>query len=122
MRLGIGVEAVERGLDERREEVLAHPRNAGELGPVGDLVERKPEPELARREAEPLLQREHVGAHVVDDVLVVGVFVLDDQEVVLAEHAARHPAQQGADLGPGHSPGHAGRAGSCATSARRACR
>ena len=54
------------------EEVLAHPRHAGELGAVGHLVEREPQPELARREGEALLEGEHVRADVVDEVLVVG--------------------------------------------------
>ena len=65
-----------------------HPRHAGELGPVGDLVQREPQPELAGREGEALLEREDVGPDVVDEVLVVGVLVLDDEQVVLAEHPA----------------------------------
>ena len=48
--LRIGVDRLERLLDEP-EVVLAQPRHAGELRPVGDLVEREPEPELLGREA-----------------------------------------------------------------------
>ena len=68
--LGVGIDRVEHLLDQA-EEVRAHPRDAGELGPVGDLVQRQPQPELARREGEPLLERQHVGPDVVDEVLVV---------------------------------------------------
>ena len=35
-------------LCDQREEVLAHPRHAGELGAVRDLVDRDPQPEVAR--------------------------------------------------------------------------
>jgi hypothetical protein len=104
---GIGVEGVEAGLDER-EEVGPHPRNAGELGPVGDLVQGDPEPELTRREGVALLEREDVRPHVVDDVLVVGVLVLDDQQVVLAEDPGGHPSEEGAHLGAGHRTTHGG--------------
>ena len=48
---------------------------------------------------------EDVGPDVVHDVLVVGVLVLDDQQVVLAEHPARHPAEHHADLGAGEPAG-----------------
>ncbi len=41
------------------------------------------------------------GPDVVDDVLVLGVLLLDDQQVVLAEDPGRHPAEQHAQLGPG---------------------
>ena len=84
------------------------PGHAGELGPVGDLVQGQPQPELTGREPEVLLQGEDVGAHVVDDVLVLGVLVLDDEHVVLAEHPCRHPAQQGTDLGAGEGPADGG--------------
>ena len=69
--LRVGVDGVERLLDEA-EVVLAEPRHAGELRPVGDLVQRQPQPELLRREGEPLLEGEHVRADVVHEVLVVG--------------------------------------------------
>ena len=42
--------------------MLAQPRDAGELRPVGDLVQRQPEPELLGREREALLEGEHVRA------------------------------------------------------------
>ena len=64
------VDGVER-LAHEVEVVLAQPGHAGELGPVGDLVEGQPQPELARREGEALLEGEHVGPDVVHDVLVV---------------------------------------------------
>ena len=86
------------------EEVLAHPGHAGELRPVGHLVERQPQPELAGRERRTASPAPDVGADVVDDVLVLGAVVLDQQQVVLAEHPGRHPAQQRADLGAGDRP------------------
>ena len=95
--LGIGVDRVE-GLAHQPEEVLAQPRNPGELRPVRDLVQREPQPELFGREAMLLLERHHVGPDVVHDVLIFGILVFDDQQVVLAEHAARHPAEQNPDL------------------------
>ena len=85
--------------------MLAHPRDAGELRPVGDLVQGQPQPELAGREGEALLEGEDVGPDVVDEVLLLGVLVLDDEQVVLAEHPARHPAEQDADLGAGDAAG-----------------
>ena len=103
--LRVGVDRVD-GLAHQAEEVLAHPRDAGELGPVGDLVQRQPEPELPRREGEALLEGEDVRADVVHDVLVVGASSFDDQQVVLAEHPGRHPAEQHAHLGAGHPAGH----------------
>ena len=51
---------------------------------MGDLVERKPQPELARRKCEHLLERKHVGPYVIDEILIVRILFLDDQEVVLA--------------------------------------
>ena len=105
--LRIGVERADGGLDQA-EEVLTHPWDAGELRPVGDLVEREPVAELTGWEAEALLQAQDVGAHVVDDVLLVGVLVFDDQEVVLAEHPARHPPEDHAHLGTGDAAGHRG--------------
>ena len=69
--LRVGIDRIEHLLDET-EEMRTHPRNAGELGPVGHLVQREPQPELARREGVQLLERQDVRADVVDDVLVVG--------------------------------------------------
>jgi hypothetical protein len=97
--LGVGVDRSERLLDER-EEVLAHPPHAGELGAVGHLMEREPQTELTRWECKALLEREHVRADVVDEVLVSGA-VLDHQKVVLPEHSGRHPSEQRADLDAG---------------------
>ena len=57
----------ERALDQRQV-VGLHPGHAGELRPVGDLVDRDPEPEVAGPEREALLQREDVAADVVDGV------------------------------------------------------
>jgi hypothetical protein len=105
--LRVGVDGID-GLADQTEEVLAHPRDAGELRPVGDLVERQPVAELARREGELLLEPEDVRAHVVHDVLVLGVLVLDDQQVVLTEHPRRHPAEDHAHLGGSDAAGHRG--------------
>ncbi len=59
----VGVDAAESALDEP-EEVVAHPRHTEELRAVGHLVDRDPEPEVARAEREALLERQDVGAHV----------------------------------------------------------
>ena len=48
------------------EEVRPQPRHAGELRPVRHLVQRDPEPEVARPERVALLEAEHVRADVVD--------------------------------------------------------
>ena len=66
-RSGSGSIDDERVVDQRQE-VGLHPRHAGELRPVGHLVDRDPQPEVARAEREPLLEREDVGADVVDGV------------------------------------------------------
>ena len=99
-QLGVGVERAQAVVDQRQE-VGPQPGHAGELGPVGDLVEGQPQAELPGREGVALLEGQDVGADVVDDVLVVGVLVLDDEHVVLAQHPGRHPPEEGADLGPG---------------------
>ena len=114
-RFGSGSTQPRRLLDEA-EEVRPQPRHAGELRPVGDLVEGQPQPELPGREGEALLEGEDVGADVVHEVLVVGVLVLDDEQVVLAEHPGRHPAEQRADLGAGDACGRPAR---CGPTARR---
>ena len=86
--------------------MLAHPRHTGELGPMGDLVEREPQTELVGSGTRSVFsRRQDVGSHVVDDVLVLGTVVLDHQQVVLTEHPGRHPAQHRPDLGAGH-PAH----------------
>ena len=108
---GIGVDHAQRLLHEPQV-VLAQPRHAGELGPVGDLVQRQPQAELPGREAVATLQAEHVGADVVHEVLLRGRVVVDHQEVVLAQDAARHPGQQAAHLQGRHlaGDGHRNRA------------
>ena len=106
-------------LFDQAQEVLAQPRHAGELRAVGDLVERQPQAELAGREGEALLQGEDVGPDVVHDVLVVGLLVLDDEQVVLAEHPGRHPAEQHADSAPADArrrPARAAAAPCCSSS------
>ena len=110
-------------LVDQRHEVVAQPGHGGELAAVGHLVEGQPEAELAGREAVALLEGHHVGAHVVDEVLVLGG-VLGEQQVVLAEHPGRHPGQHQAELGPAERPGRprpAGR-GSQARPGRRSTR
>ena len=107
--LGVGVDRAEAVLDQP-EEVGPHPRDAGELRPVGDLVQRQPQPELAGREGEALLEGEDVGPDVVDDVLVVGVLVLDEQQVVLAEHPGATSSRAASRPRPRrpHRPGASG--------------
>ena len=109
--VGIGVDEID-GLADQPEEVLSHPRDARELRPVGALVEGDPEPELPGREAEALLEVQHVRPHEVDEVLAHRRLVVDDEQVVLAEHPSRHPAEERADLGAGelrrHRSGQAG--------------
>ena len=63
----IGIDDVERLLHET-EEVAAHPRHARELRAVRHLVDRDPQPEVARPEREALLQREDVRPDVVHGV------------------------------------------------------
>ena len=67
LRVGIG--GGQRRLDQGQI-MLPHPRHAGELGPVGDLMEGQPEAELAGWEGKALLEGQHVGTDVVHDVLV----------------------------------------------------
>ena len=100
-RARIGIDELER-LAHEPEEVLAHPRHAGELRPVRDLVDRDPQPEVGGPERETLLERQDVGADVVDRVgrarpAVVGV--VGHEQVVLTEHALREVAEQPAHLG-----------------------
>ena len=99
----IGVDAAEHPLHER-EEVVVHPRDAEELRPVRDLVDRDPEPEVAVAEREPLLERQDVGTDVVHRVAVgpavdtVVVVVIGDENVVLTEDTLGEPAEQHAEL------------------------
>jgi hypothetical protein len=63
------------------------------------LVQRDPESEVARPERVPLLEREHVDAHVVDGVVDRAVVVIRwNEQVVLAEHPLREPAEEHAEL------------------------
>ena len=103
--LGIGIHRVDRRLDQA-EEMGSHPVDSGELRPVGHLMESQPQPKLAGVERVPVLQRQNIGSHVVDDVLVLGPLILDDQQVVLAENPSGHPAQHHSQLGPREPAGH----------------
>ena len=92
---GVRVGEAQAGVDQVGE-VIAHPRNPGELGSVGELVEQHPGSELGGIEAESALDRRQVRADHVDRVVDI---VATDQQVVLAQHAAAHPTQQRAELG-----------------------
>ena len=101
---GIGIDDRERSLHERKE-VVAHPRHAGELRAVRDLVDRDPAAEVERAEREPLLERQDVGPDVVDRVDVGGArFGIGHEQVVLAEHALREVPEQRTDLGTRDPP------------------
>ena len=95
----IGVDRRQRRVDQR-EVVRLHPRHRRELRPVRALVNRDPQPEVARPERESLLQREDVAAHVVDGVGRTFLLV-EDEQVVLAEHALREVPEQHTGLGTG---------------------
>ena len=101
--LGIGIEPAHGPFDQR-EEMTPDPRNSGELSPVGDLMDGQPQAKLARIESVSPFDRHDVRTDVVDDVLVIGVLVLNDQLVVLAEDTGRQPSEHQADLGAGHLP------------------
>ena len=103
MRPGSG-HHVERLVHEAQE-VPAQPTDANELCPVRALVKGQPQAKLPGGEAVAALQDGDVGPHVVHHVLVVGLVVLDDQQVVLAEHTGGHPPQQRAHLGAAHHAG-----------------
>ena len=103
-RLGDPLEAVLEqaagvdGLGERLdlgEEVVAHPRDGGELHPVGLLVEADPEPEVGRVGAELALDVDDVGR---DQQQPAGRLV---ERVELAEHLGGEEAEQQPDLGAG---------------------
>ena len=108
----IGIDRRQRRVDQR-EVVRLHPRHRRELRPVRALVDRDPQPEVARPEREPLLQRQDVAAHVVDGVRRTFVLV-EDEQVVLAEHTLREVPEQHTGLGAGdptpdrrhRAPGH----------------
>ena len=68
---GIGIDDRERLLHQGQE-VLLHPRDGRELGPVRHLVDRDPESEVTRAERVTLLEGEDVGADVVDGAAPVG--------------------------------------------------
>ncbi len=94
-------------LGHQADEVAPEPGHGGELQPVRHLVQRQPEPELARGEAVLRLDGDDVGADVGDEVLLVGALdgdVVVDQQVVLAEHACRHVGEHQAQLHAGDAP------------------
>ncbi len=84
------------------EEVAAQPRHAGELAPVGDLVQGDPQPELPGREPVAPLEAHDVRSHVGDGV---ARGVTGEEKVVLAEDPGRHPAQDEPELSSGRRPG-----------------
>ena len=90
--LGVRVDPLQ-GPANQAQEVVAQPGNASELGPMGDLMQGEPQPELAGRETVAALDRHHIRPHVVDDVLVLRLFLLDQKLVVLAQHPGGHPAE-----------------------------
>ncbi len=95
----IRVDRRQRRVDQR-EVVRLHPRHRRELRPVRALVDGDPQPEVAWPEREALLQRQDVAAYVVDGVR--GTFLLvEDEQVVLAEHALRQVPEQHTRLGAG---------------------
>jgi hypothetical protein len=61
---------------------------------VRDLVEGYPQVEVVWRKIEPALHLGQVGAHEVQEAVVVG----REEHVVLAQHLARHVAEQDAHL------------------------
>ena len=85
---------------------MPEPWNARELRAVRDLVQGDPHAELLGWEGVLLLEGEDVRPHVVDEVLVLGILVLQHQQVVLAEHPGRHPAEQCTHLGAGDLARH----------------
>ena len=100
---GIGLDVFEQLIDEGQE-VLAQPRDAGELRSVRGLVQREPQPELAWRKSVAAFHRGHVGADVVHDVLKVRIFFFDHEKVVLTEHPRRHPTEHHAQLDATDAP------------------
>ena len=91
-------------------EVCAQPRHAGELGAVRQFVERDPPAEVEGAEAEALLERQDVDPDVIDHVAggFVGVAgdgrLVEEQQVVLAEHTLAHVAEQHPYLATGCGP------------------
>ena len=71
---------------------------------MGDLVKGQPQAKVGRREGVPALKGHQVGTHVVDEILVLSRFVLQHQEVVLAQHPGGHPPQYDSQLN-GPDPG-----------------
>ena len=71
-------------------EVTAEPRRRPELHPVGHLVDRDPETEVARRQTVPLLDLQQVRSDEVQQALVVG----RQERVVLAQDAPRDVAEE----------------------------
>ncbi len=87
----VRIHALEQSAHEVQE-IWPQPGHSRELCPVGDFMERDPEPELVRLEAVTVFELDHVVADVVDDVLVVRGLVFDQKLVVLAEDPRRHPS------------------------------
>ena len=65
-------------------QVRTEPGGRAELDPVGHLVDRDPQPEVAARELEPALDLDQVRADEVEQPVVVG----RQERVVLPEHLA----------------------------------
>ncbi len=91
-----------------RDEVAPHPRDPGELSPVGQLVKSDPEAELLGVEPVTALESSNVRADVIDDVLVLGMVVFGEKQVVLAEDPRGHPAQESTHFGRGDFVEHRG--------------
>ena len=71
---------------------------------MGYLVQGQPEAEVVGLEGVAPFESDDIGSHVVDDVLVLGGLVLQNKEVVLAEHPCRHPPEDRPHL-DGRRPG-----------------
>ncbi len=104
--LRIGIDTVDGRFDQSQE-MLPHPWNAGELSSVCYLMKGKPESEFPSREGIPPFQRHDIRSHVIDDVLLIGLLVLDHEQVVLAKHSGRHPPEHHPELGTGEFPADA---------------
>ena len=98
---GVRVDAIDERAHQAQE-VRPEPGHTGELSTVSYLVQCDPQAELTGLEPITVLQLDHIVAHVVDDVLVLGRLVFDQQLVVLAQDPRRHPARAGPRAG--HHP------------------
>ncbi len=100
-------------LGHQSEEVLPHPGDALELGPVGHLVQGDPEPELLGAELVGPLQLQEIGPDIGDDITVL---TGGEDELVLAEDPSGYDPQDRRHLGlhhptcdGSHAPGAASR-------------